>query len=204
MNNKKDSLIKVLESFAYSTLEAIDPQAVLSKYIEDYPQFADDLKSFAIEKDLLEISHLKKISETEVENHLRASRRTLDNFLESKNVEEAVQIQSLYETAKDKGMRKVDLKKRLGISTSLLVYLEKRRLEFESIPKKLIQKVAEVLEQTEDAVSEYLNKSSNFAGEVSFKSSGRPQSGKQKTFAEAIREDQELTPQQKQELLNLE
>lgn len=202
MNKQENSLIKILESFAFETLDAIDSQDVMEKYLKDFPQFADELKSFAIEKDLLKFTNLKNISEAEVERHLQASRNSLDIFLESLN-SEAAEIQSLYETAKAKGMKKAQLKKRLGISTSLLVYLEKRRLEFKSIPKKLITRVADVLEQTENAVSDYLNQASDFAGQASFKTSGRPQIGKQKTFAEAIREDQELTPQQKRELLEL-
>lgn len=202
MNKQENSLIKILESFAFETLDAIDSQNVLEKYLKDYPQFAGELKSFAIEKDLLKFTNLKNINEAEVGEYLQASRRTLAKFLESKN-SEAAEIQSLYEVAKASGMKKVEFKKRLGISTSLLVYLEKRRLDFETIPKKLIKKVADVLERTENSVTRYLNQASDFSGQASFKTSDRPQVGKQKSFAEAIREDQELTPQQKKELLEL-
>ena len=203
MKNTQRSLIKVLENFAFDTQDASDRQTVLEKYVNEFPQFADELKSFAVENDLLEFSHLEPISDAEMQNHLRASRKTLNKFLASKESKVA-EIKSLYAVGEQIGLKKKDIKQRLGISTSLLVYLEKRRLEFQSIPPKLIKRIADLLKQTENSISQYLNQASDFAGEANFKTNSRPEAdNRTKTFAEAIREDQELTKEQKQELLNL-
>lgn len=205
MNDQKDSVIKVLESYAYETPESVDRQAVLERYIKEFPQFTNELKSFAIERDLLKFSHLENISEAEKEEHRKASRETLRSFLERKGstVAEEPEIKSLNLLAKSKGIKKIDLARRLGISISLLIYLEKRRLQLETIPQKFIKRIAEVLEQTENAIQAYLGQRADFATDASFKTEDRPQDIEQKSFTEAVRQDQTLSEKEKQELLKL-
>ncbi len=205
MNNRKDSVIKVLESLAYDTSESVDRQAVLERYIKEFPQFTQELKIFAIERDLLRFSHLENISDTEKKEHSEASRETLRTFLEQERtaITEESEIKSLNLLSKSKEIKKTDLAKRLGISISLLIYLEKRRLQLETIPKRFIKRIAEVLEQSENAICKYLGQPADFAGEASFKTQDRPEIIEQKSFDQAVRQDQTLTEKEKQELLNL-
>lgn len=199
MNEQTISLTEVLENFAFEATKAGNGQTTLEKYIAKYPQFAVELKFFAIEKDLLQFSNLETISDAEKEEYLAHSRETLSNFLAEFD---APEISSLNSLAKHLGMKKRDFAKRLGISISLLIYLEKRRLEFATIPNRFIKKIAEVLGQTETAVANYLNQTADFATGASFKTNERPNIGGQKSFAEAVREDQTLTEAEKRELIN--
>ncbi|MGI8543461.1 MAG: helix-turn-helix domain-containing protein [Aridibacter sp.] len=198
MNNQTVSLTEVLENFAFEASKIGERQTTLEKYIAKFPQFAWELKSFAIEKDLLEFSNLETISDAEKQDYLAHSREILSNFLAEFD---APEISSLNALAKRLGMKKRDFAKRLGISISLLIYLEKRRLEFATIPNRFIKKIAEVLGQTENTISNYLNKTADFATGASFKTNERPQIGGQKSFAEAVREDQTLTEAEKRELI---
>ena len=116
----------------------------------------------------------------------------------------AVSLQSLVETAKAKGLSRAKFASALGLSTSLVIYLEKRRLEFATIPKTIVAKIAQILETAEEKVSDYLNQSPDFAGNASFKTETRAEVQPPKSFAEAVREDQQLSAEEKGKLLELQ
>jgi hypothetical protein len=83
------------------------------------------------------------------------------------------------------------------------MYLEKKRLEYSSIPQAIIKKISDVLETGEEIVSSYLAQTPDMAGEASFKTATRPEEVTLKSFAEAVREDQMLSAEEKKKLLDL-
>jgi transcriptional regulator with XRE-family HTH domain len=112
-------------------------------------------------------------------------------------------LQSLTDAAKAKGMNKKGFAAALGLSVSLVQYLEKRRLAFASIPRNVIAKVAEILETSEETVSAYLNQQPDYAAQASFKTDTRAEEMPPKDFSEAVREDQTLSAEEKRKLLEL-
>jgi hypothetical protein len=112
-------------------------------------------------------------------------------------------LQSLTDAAKAKGMNRSKFAAALGLSVSLVQYLEKRRLDYASIPKTIVSKVAEVLETGEELVKDYLNQPPGLVTNASFKATERPEDLQPKSFAEAVREDQQLSNEEKRKLLGL-
>lgn len=198
MNTENISLNDVLESYAFATPDGND-LAVLEQWMTRYPQFSQDLMNFAAERDLLQFDEIEQISPAEEARHLELSRQTLQNFL----VSHSEKIESLTALAKKKGLKKQEFAKRLGLTVSLVQYLEKRRLKFVSIPEKIIEKTAEILQLAEEKIAEYLKQPPVSATDANFKNQTRPSEIEQKSFAEAVREDQSLSAEEKQKLLSL-
>lgn len=101
-------------------------------------------------------------------------------------------------------MNKSAFAEALGISISLLTYLEKRRLNYASIPMRFIHKIAESLKTSEESIAAYLQGGPKMSAQASFKADQRPISRGVKDFLEAVNEDPGLTAEQKQELIDLE
>ena len=188
------TLSDVLEGYAIETPEGND-QVTLQRWMERYPRFADDLMDFAAARAFIRNADDRPLVEEEryAEIGLNVLRKVMRG--------EADTIASLTASAEAKGWRKPDFAKRLGLSMSLLMYLEKRRVRFATVPRGIIAKFAELLETSEQAIAAYLSQPP-LAGEASFKTKTRPEEEQQKDFAEAVREDQSLSTSEKRDLLS--
>ncbi len=193
-------LEEVLEEYAAATPLGNDLK-ILRLVSEKYPQFADELADFAAARAVAKHAPEEELSQEEEERVRESGLNNLRSVLASSNTAGA--LQSLIETAKTKGLNRTKFAARTGLSVSLVQYLEKRRLEFASIPPKIISRIAEVLETAEDAVAKYLKQLPVAATNASFKTMERPVEVKPKSFAEAVREDQKLSPKEKRKLLEL-
>ncbi len=191
-------LTDVLEEYALAAPHGFD-QEILRRMSEKYPQFADDLQDFAATRAVLKYT---PEAETSAEDEARYRQIGMEN-LRSVLSENAASLESLTDAAKAKGLNRTKFAAALGLSVSLVQYLEKRRLDFATIPKKVIVKVAEVLETGETIVANYLNQSAVSPVNASFKAAERPEELNPKSFAEAVREDQQLSNEEKQYLLEL-
>lgn len=190
------TLAEVLEGYAVETSGGND-LAVLRRWIEENPEFADDLMEFAAARAIVAQPD-EEFTEDEEARFRELGRSVLANAMTK--AQEAPQ--SLAAAAAEKGWDKAEFAKRLGISISLLMYAEKRRLQFSSIPKVMIERIAGLLEMTEQTVANYLQMPAATGG-TSFKTATRPDSVSQKSFADAVREDQTLTTAEKRALLDL-
>lgn len=188
----------VLEGYAIETPEGNDP-AVLRKWMADYPEFADDLLAFAGDRSRVRNLPDPVLTETEIKTSMVRSREAL-KAVRGSYAGEATSIGSLMDRAKEHGLNKESFAKAVGLSLSLIVYFEKRRLIAASIPDRVIKKTAEVLRSTKEAVEEYLHRPP-VAGTANFKAETRPKAPQQKEFAEAVKEDLDLTDEEKRSLL---
>ncbi len=197
------NLVDVLEEYAMAAPEGNDHQ-VLTSMIEKYPQFDTDLTDFAAARAVIKFAPEAEISASEEMRYQESGVKSLREVLGAYNSATPAQnvLSSLTEAAKEKGLNKKTFAGALGLSVSLVMYLEKRRLEFESIPKSIVAKLAQVLETAEEAISSYLSQPPDLATGASFKTSTRPEELKPKSFSEAVREDQTLTPEDKRKLLD--
>lgn len=192
------NLTDVLEEYALAAPHGFD-QLLLRQMCEKYPQFAGDLKDFAIARAIVKYAPEAEISVEEEARFQQIGMESLRTILsENKN-----SLESLTDAAKAKGLNRSKFAAALGLSVSLVQYLEKRRLDFATIPKNVIAKVAQVLEKGEDLVANYLNQTAVSPVNASFKATTRPEQLKPKSFVEAVREDQQLTQEQKQKLLEM-
>lgn len=192
------TLSDVLEGYALET-QAGDDLEVLQRWMTENPEFAEDLMDFAAARS--QMRHIDAdISAEEEARYAQFGKATLERVL-SGTVE--LVLESLTSLAQEKGLRKSEFAAKLGLSVSLTMYLEKRRLQFATIPDAIVKRISDVLEITERSVSSYLRLPAT-AGEASFKAATRPGEVTQKSFAEAVSEDQSLPPAEKQKLLELE
>lgn len=197
---RESNLTDVLEEYALAAGAENAPQ-VLRQMIERYPQFTEELKDFAAARAVARYAPEPDVSAEDEARYRQMGLQSLRAVLSEDAGPPRAALASLTEAAKAKGMSRSKFAAALGLSVSLVQYLEKRRLEFSSIPKAVISKIAGVLETGEELVANYLNQPPVGAANASFKASERPEELKPKKFAEAVGEDQTLSGQQKQKLL---
>lgn len=192
------NLQDVLEEYAISAGSEND-FAILNKMLAKYPQYSEELKDFAVAR---AVARFAPEPEFSPEEETRCAQIGLQN-LRAVLGEKATTLSSLTEMAKAKGLNKKSFADALGLSVSLVQYLEKRRLAFASIPRAVISKIAEVLGAGEEAISAYLNQPPDYALQASFKTNTRAEEMSPKNFAEVVREDQQLSADEKRKLLEM-
>ena len=196
------NLADVLEEYALVTGDKNDQQ-ILRQMIEKYPQFAAPLTDFAAARALANYAPEPEISAEDAARYQKMGLESLRRVLSESATAKQTALQSLTDAAKAKGLNRPKFASALGLSVSLVQYLEKRRLDFASIPKAVITKIAQVLETGEELVATYLNQSPVATENASFKANDRPEELKPKSFAEAVREDQTLSMEEKRKLLEI-
>lgn len=195
---------EVLEEYGAATSSGNDFK-VLRSLSEEYPEYADDLADFAAARAVVRHPPEEKLSDEEERRFQETGMKSLRVVLSSLNAAGSTEnaLQSLVETAKAKNLNRSKFAAALGLSTSLVMYLEKRRLDFSSIPQAIMVKIARVLDTGEDLVSNYLNQPPDLATGASFKTNARAEELPPKSFAEAVHEDQQLSAEEKRKLLSL-
>ncbi len=190
------TLSEVLEGYAIDTPEGND-QETLRRWMDTHPEFAAELMDFAAAR-----AYARNVNEGPLPDEARYAEIGL-NALKEVLAREATALNSMTAAAEAKGWKKPEFARKLGLSMSLLMYFEKRRVKIATVPKAIVAKLAELLETSENEIAAYLSQPPSMAGEASFKSKTRPEEGRQKDFADAVREDQSLSPSEKQDLLSL-
>jgi hypothetical protein len=193
-------LSAVLEGYAAATPEGND-SAVLREWIRRHPDFADDLADFAASRTVMLYAAGPEPT-IEEEERLRglATERLAAVLGESRGLKP---IASILRRATELGYSKQSFAAAAGLSVSLVMYLEKRRLEFASIPRELVRRVAEIIGSAEESVAAYLRQGPDLAPAANYKASLMPGEVVEKSFADAVREDQVLSPEEKVELLKM-
>lgn len=200
---KMTNLTDILEEYAIAAPFSGD-QAILSRMTKKYPEFAAELEDFAAARAVLRFVPEPELTAEQEINFKQIGLQNLQTVLSENARADAHQsLQSLTETAKAKGLSRSKFAAALGLSVSLVQYLEKRRLEFASIPSWLIAKIGQVLELKEDSIAVFLNQSVNYAAQRSYKTETRAEELPPKNFADAVREDQTLSAGQKHKLLEM-
>ncbi len=194
------NIVDLLEEMSIRA-EKIGDRAALAEMMRTYPEHAADLQDAFVEMAVLEFAPERELTAAERSRYTQHSQELLRSLL-SGPAPAAESIASLNNLAKEQGLSKAELAEKLGVSISLLMYLEKRRVQFSTIPKVLIGRIAAVLKVAEEAVATYLNAPPSFAG-ASYKATERPEEQQAKAFAEVVSEDQMLTDEQRSQLLAL-
>ena len=200
INDMNESqLLEVLESYASATPDGNDKR-ILEDWIRRFPQFSQELIDFAANRDLRTFSVQPEIDEYEEARFLK---RSWEAFERMRGRKPRPAIASLIHLAEQRSLRVTDFAAKLGISMSLLIYLEKRKLDFMTIPKRMIRKIADVLEVSQESVIAFLSQGPGFAPNANYKASAKPMTVPPKSFIEAVKQDQELTHEQKIDLIRM-
>jgi transcriptional regulator with XRE-family HTH domain len=198
------NLDEILEEYAAATPAGNDLK-VLREVSDKYPQHAENLADFAAARAVVKHAPEEELSAEEEQRFSEAGLKNLRMVLGTLNKSGATAnaLDSLVDAAKAKGLNRKSFAAALGLSTSLVMYLEKRRLDFASIPKTIVAKIARILETGEELVSSYLSQPSDLTTNMSFKTNTRAEDLPPKNFSDAVREDQQLSAEEKRKLLEL-
>lgn len=188
----------VLEGYAMESPEGNDPK-VLRKWISDFPEFADDLMAFAADRS--RVRHLPDpvLTDEETSGAMARGRSALLMFREGSETRSA-SISSLTALAEQRGMKKGEFARTVGLSLSLFMQLEKRSVQPSTVPTKVIDRLAVKLETATEAIRAYLELP-QMASPGNFKAEERPEESAQVDFAKAVELDPNLSDDQKRDLL---
>lgn len=188
------TLSQVLESYAMVCGDANRPD-VLAEYIGRFPHFEAELRQFVADRDEILFSSGEPRDADAEDRFVERVRRVRDAGMQP------ARIDSLTGHAKTKGLSRLEFARNIGFSVSLLQYFEKRRVEVSTVPPSVIRWIAETCGVGAAAVVEFLSSEPDAISGASFKHTSRPEAETRKSFADAVNEDQTLTPDEKQMLL---
>ena len=194
-----NTLQDIFEAYSLQTPDGNDFD-ILQKYIEKYPNFENELLEFAKERSLLKFDLETELLPEEKNRFAEISRHNFEKFWAKQN-SQTQPIESLIAIAKSLGMKKQEFAKRIGVNGNQLFNLEVRKFILSTIPQNLIETVAETLQTTKETIENFLKLTPSVA--ANYKSQERPDEIKQISFAQAIKEDETLTAEDKERLLNL-
>lgn len=184
---------EVILAFA---VEPIHDRKTLERYLTEYPEHSIALVHCSIEL-MLDSTQ----SDTVVESTEDAVEHAWQRFQAIMRVSDDTSLMNPFAKLNPTAFK--SLAKRLNITNLLLVRLRDRAIEPMTIPIRFIQKLADELEVTVDAVLTFLNGSPSMISNHSFRSSEKPMVTNQITFQKAI-ETSQLTESQKNTLKALE
>jgi hypothetical protein len=102
-------------------------------------------------------------------------------------------IISIVESAKHRGLAVPELAQRLRLSALEITKLNQRLIRPETIPAALVSRLAEVLNQSVEAVAQYLRFPPTLSAQASYKSEAAPRIAEQIDFADALESSRALS-----------
>ncbi|QQS40255.1 MAG: hypothetical protein IPM63_12925 [Acidobacteriota bacterium] len=196
--NKEATLRRVLESYAAETPDGNNTE-VLKKWMARFPDYASELMAFASERAHMEHLPDEEIEGDEMEAFLVHGRERFRQLLDASK-KAPVPISSLAALVEERGMKKREFARTVGLSLSLFVQLDKRNVLAPTVPSKVIESLAAKLEVAAESVRAYLELP-QVAAEGNFKAEVRPEPLPQVDFGEAVRKDRDLSDVEKRYLL---
>jgi transcriptional regulator with XRE-family HTH domain len=207
MNRNNDTLRptpleEVLDEYIMAAGQPNHPALV--EWVARYPQYEDELTRFTVE--WARVEHAPDVpAESPVEIEAAAERHMV--LLRERGLlysaESAPELAGIVAEAEAKGLTKKQLAEQAGLSVPLLTRLDRRLIRYASIPGEVVSRVAAALGSQAEAVALYLQGGPRLAHAVSYKADEAPTLPEQQDFAEAVRDDAALTPEQRAELLRL-
>lgn len=196
MSQLETPLGEVLESFMTS-VDHPDRES-LERYVANYPQYAEELAEFAAEWLLLDAQVTPPQQVVGVDEKVMA-RSVMERLRPALR-----KVQSGHEPLANpfEGRSPHELKTaatRIGLDTTLLAKLKNRLILFETIPKNLIEQLAEELGVLAEAVAQWLGAPPRLQA-ARFKAEDKPSATRQESFSEAV-ERSDLDPAQKRQWL---
>lgn len=196
-NRIEDDVMEILEGYAAATPEGNDHE-LLRQWIERHPDYAQDLIEFAVSRDLVnEFEDASFTDDTEKMRYVARAREIFRNYMAT----QSAPLVGIIVRAEELQLKKKDLMERLGISPELLAYLDQRAIEYASIPKTFVQRLAHTLDSSVESVAAFLRQDINPA-QAFHKSSGRPEELVKQDFTTVVRNDINLSDEQKDSLIS--
>ena len=168
----------------------------LKLWLNNYPEFANELMNWTTTKPISDYADQSKISE----NDVAYVRQIGIQVVAEKRAEyqaKPITISSLKDAAKQQGLSLRSLAERLGVGSSLVFKLEYRHISFASLPSKFVNQIAESLQVSLSQIQAYLQQSATLSPSASYRSDSVPQVTEQEDFLQALESCSDMTEEQK-------
>ena len=168
---------------------------------EKYPQFSREIAEAYTDWRDLEFFVFDDEENAEIDGQISAKdKEFIGNLLARSRVSPIENFTDLRELAEKRGVAREDLPSKLGVSETLVRKIERRSLK--EIPQWLEEKIGEILRVSAESVRAFFNLPAALSPAAKYKSKNAPQTQPKQIFAEAVKNDPELTDDEKRELLN--
>lgn len=167
---------------------------ILEKYLQDYPQYRDELIDLSIE--MLSAPEYEEVSADARESEgVAIAWKQFQSMLSSTESEfRSTRVENPLATLDKKSFR--DLAQRLNLSRMFLTRLRDQTIAFSSIPMRFIEAVADAAGVSVDTLVAALDRPVTISSAQSFKADGKPTAPEPIPFDEAI-EASNLSEEQK-------
>lgn len=180
-------LYETIQAFADARAASADDRGLLQDWINRYPEFQNELRavSWQIWAQGPDWLNADELGSAEEDMELTAlGRGVMDSLLP--HAISAPPLTSLLAAAKAKGLSNRDLAEALHLDIPLLARLEQRLIRAASLPRLLVEQMAQTLDRSVAEVAAYLRGGASLAAGAHYKAQQAPSAGSQVGFAEVL------------------
>jgi len=195
---------------AYVAEAEMPNHALMMEWIRRYPQYRQELVDFTVTRSRLANSTPVEHEGIDEERLILRGMSIVQNLLHERSKNEAAPahterpIGSFVSEARWLQWSPDALAARLELSGTLLAKLDRRLIEHLTIPMQLIENLALTLKRDVISILRYLGQDSTLALGARYKATQAPQVPEKMSFFDAVRNDPELSDEQRQHWLALE
>jgi hypothetical protein len=188
-----DRLEDILDAYMASKPDI----AVLAEWIGRFPEYEQELTAFTVSWSLTEtLPPTQAAQETTSEELLHRGRTIIGSIL--------YPLAGLVAEAGARGLSANEVVEATGLSLVLLRLLDRRLIRFASIPREVIDALAQVLGREAAAIAHYLQGAATLAQGTRYYSVSTPALAQQQDFFDAVRSDPALSDDERARWLALE
>ena len=182
-----------------SALEAIPDQETIRSLIDQYPQYRSEIIDFVTDWIEMEATLPKHpVSESDINSVVNRTMSRVQAMLREED--ESPPIESLVQAIEASGNSLESFVRQVGIDRTMLTSINSRRILLETVPKRLLQRIADVIGISLRALMAYLERPPRQANAYM---STKPPSVERVKFSEVVREST-LTEDEKRRWLAVE
>jgi hypothetical protein len=174
----------------------------LAEWVRRYPQYERELTDFAVAWSLVDRvpAAAEEVREDAASAHMDRVRSLIKDYAPS--AVESAAIRGLIAEGQAQGLSARQLAEKSGLSVSLVTKLDRRLIQFASIPREVVSAIAEAINREAQTVARYLQGGALLAPSASYRAEEAPSLPEQQSFAEAVSADRMLSPEDRQRLLS--
>jgi hypothetical protein len=186
-----DQLDDILDAY----LEGGADDSSLNNLIRRFPQFEQELTEFAASRTLMH--GMQPAAGTHIPPDDELAARGMGIVQQLLGAPARAPIQSLIAEARARGLSPQQLRDAVGLGSGVLMKLDRRLIQFGSIPRAAIEQIAAAIQRDFSSVVNYLQQGPTLAASASYRSEQAPQVGAQEDFASAVRTDTTMSAEQR-------
>ena len=202
----REKLEDVLDAYVASGADPNDP---LDEWIRLYPEYERELIEFAVSWSLMKsLPPAPDAEEVDEDTLVLRGMSVVQNLLHAQSLEPVsgpvVPFASLVEEGRARGFKPRQLAQEVELGDSVLRKLDRRLIRYASIPKKLIESLAKVIQSETTRVAAYLQQSPTLVTTMEHRSEQAPVLTDQEDFFDAVRADPTIKREHAARWLELE